>query len=96
VGGPLTGERVSVLKLLFAFSAKWDEDLSKGGFPLDFWDPEKMNEWIREGFDSLTSGRTIPLPWRAKAVRLGESPGIEFDTTWVSVPETPVFPPLGL
>lgn len=45
VGGPITGNKVSLAKLLFkARWAKKDEDC----IPLEMWDPQLMFEWIRK------------------------------------------------
>jgi hypothetical protein len=91
VGGPLTAKRVRIWKLLFAFSAGWDADLSRGGFALDFWDPEKMNDWIRNISESLASGGPQPLPWPASSTRLEASPGVEVDARTAPVPTGQVF-----
>jgi hypothetical protein len=91
VGGPLTGKRVRIWKLLFAFSAGWDADLSEGGFALDFWDPEKMDQWIRETYETLASGGPQPLTWPTSASRLESSPGIAVDARSVPVPTGQVF-----
>jgi hypothetical protein len=91
VGGPLTGKRVRIWKLLFAFSAGWDADLSAGGFALDFWDPEKMDQWIRETSEALASGGPQSLPWPASSKRLESSPGVEVDARNAPVPTGQVF-----
>lgn len=91
VGGPLTGKRVRIWKLLFAFSADWDTDLSEGGFGLDFWDPEKMDEWIRNSSESLASENAPTLPWPASPSRIEASPGLEVDAREVPVPTGPFF-----
>jgi hypothetical protein len=91
VGGPLTGKRVRIWKLLFAFSADWDSDLSHEGFGLDFWDPEKMDGWIRRASQTLASGGTGLLPWPASTARIEASPGLEVDARGVQVPTRPFF-----
>jgi hypothetical protein len=91
VGGPLTGKRVRIWKLLFAFSAGWDHDLSKGGLPVDFWDPEKMDQWIRKTSESLASGGPQPLEWPTFSSRLEASPGVEVDARNAPVPTGQVF-----
>jgi hypothetical protein len=91
VGGPLTGKRVRIWKLLFAFSADWDSDLSQGGFGLDFWDPEKMDGWIRTASETLASGGSGSLPWPTAPARIESSPGLEADARGVQVPTRPFF-----
>lgn len=91
VGGPLTGKRVRIWKLLFAFSAGWDANPSQGGFGLDFWDPERMDQWIRETSDLLASGGPQPLAWPTTATRIEASPGVEVDARGVPVPNVPFF-----
>jgi hypothetical protein len=91
VGGPLTQQRVRIWKLLFAFRAGWDPDLQEGGFPLDFWDPEKMDGWIRDAHSALRAGAPLPLPWAGKAAMEGNSPGVELDAREAPVPNGPFF-----
>jgi len=91
VGGPITGKKVSILRVLTAKKAKWDEDLSNGGIALDFWDPEKIVEWTNAAAQSLQSEGSLPFPWPAKTIRSDQSIGIEFDATGVATPTGPFF-----
>jgi hypothetical protein len=91
VGGPITGKRVSFLKVLMANRSKWDEDFSHDGIALDFWDPEKMVEWTRLAVEKINHDEKLDLPWSAKAVQSDLSVGVEFDASWVTTPTGPYF-----
>ena len=91
VGGPLTKKRVSILKILTAFRSKWDQDLSRGGFQLDFWDPEKMVSWTFDAVKALEKGESLETPWPAIRVSSDQSVGIEFDARNVPTPTGPIF-----
>lgn len=97
VGGPTTGNRVSFMKALTDFKTPWDSDLSNGGIPLKFWDPEKMVNWTKIAAWQLESGETRPFPWPARSTWANRSIGIEFDTRIVPTPTGPIFrvPPPG-
>lgn len=98
VGGAFTRKRVSLSKILLAFSAKWDRDLSKGGFLVHFYDPERMHDWVAGAVDSLQANPDRTFPWRGWVSYLGRSEGITFDATQVATPTDPIFsvpPPRG-
>ena len=91
VGGPLTGRNIRLVKVLTAFRAKWDSDLSNGGFPLHFWDPEKMVEWTHAAAEELNSGVTRSFPWPASTAKVANSEGLVFDARNVPTPTGPIF-----
>jgi hypothetical protein len=91
VGGPLTGKRVKILKILTAIPSRWDQDLTRGGFPVDFWDPEKMHLWTKLAARDLMAGANRKFPWPASLIRIGKSSGVLFDATSVPTPEGPFF-----
>lgn len=90
VGGPLTNRRVNILKILFAFRAGWSAN-PENNFPLNFWDPEKMDEWVREAYQDVNphSSRKFDLP--VSRTLNGKSPGVVFDATGVATPTGPIF-----
>ncbi len=91
VGGPLTGRRVKILKILSAIPSRWDQDLSRGGFPVDFWDPEKMHLWTELAAQDLITGANRKFPWPASLLRIKKSTGVLFDARAVPTPEGPFF-----
>lgn len=90
IGGPETGRRVPLLRILTDLHARWDRDLSEGGLPIDFWDPEKMVGWTRIAFDDLRRGARV-FPWPAILAKRGRSRGIRFDARRVPTPQGPIF-----
>jgi hypothetical protein len=91
VGGEFTRKRVSILKIILAFSAKWDTDLSKGGFRIHFYDPERMYDWVTNAVQAIqTQSRTFPWPG-AEVQYLGQSEGVAFDARDVPTPTEPIF-----
>lgn len=97
VGGEFTGRRVSFLKILFDDKAKWDKDLSRGGFLIHFYDPERMHGWVAAAAKSLQTDPDRRFPWPGWVSYLGRSVGVTFDATQVSTPTDPIFtvpPPL--
>ncbi len=91
VGGPLTKRWVNFLSILTARRSKWDQDLSRRGFPLDFWDPEKMVKWTAQAVHTLKAGGSLNLPWPAVPVSSDNSIGVEFDAEGVATPTDPIF-----
>lgn len=82
VGGPLTGGRVSLWRLLFSRGTHWasDGEPSKSVF---FYDPDKIHGWIREKVAAREVGYEVKT--------LGRSAGIVFDTVKTPVPSGPVW-----
>jgi hypothetical protein len=92
IGGPGTGRKVSILKILLAFSAQWDSDLSDGGTLVNAWDPELMNTWTRTAAHILRRGGTLSdLPWTVTRSKIVNSPGLIVDATNVPTPTDPLF-----
>jgi len=91
VGGPLTGKKVSLIKILRQIPSRWDSNLTQGGFPVDFWDPEKMHGWTELAARDLMSGANRRFPWPASLIRVQKSVGVVFDATQVPTPEGPIF-----
>lgn len=91
VGGVFTRKRVSFLKLFFAFKVKWDRDLSKGGFLVHFYDPERMYDWVTNAVQSLQTNPDRTFPWPGWISYRGQSEGVTFDATEVLTPTDPIF-----
>lgn len=80
IGGPITGRKVSIAKLLFSFSSRWankDEPHQE----VFFWDPDLMHEWIVRNFDSNREGFTYFSDGNAK--------GMTIDARDVATPNEP-------
>ncbi len=91
IGGPLTGNHVSIFKILFAVGKPWSTDETAGLKAL-FWDPEKTHYWIQDlNYNILMNGPSKSYPWASKAVFSNNSAGIEFDTRDVPTPTDPIF-----
>jgi ribosomal protein L31 len=90
MGGPLTNRRVNIFKILLAFRAGWAVDPTNN-FPMHFWDPEKMDRWTRDAFADLNGHSSRQFVWPAHRASIGNSPGVEFDTTHVATPTGPIF-----
>lgn len=91
VGGPLTGKRVNILRILTATPSRWDPDLSQNGFAVDFWDPEKMHLWTELAARDLMTGAHREFPWPARLLRIKKSAGVLFDARTVPTPMGPFF-----
>lgn len=90
-GGDLTRSRVSLLKILFAFSATWDKDLSKGGIPVHFYNPERMYDWTSQAVIDIETNPSRKFPWPAQVSYLGVSQGVTFEASSVPTPTEPMF-----
>ncbi len=54
VGGPLTGNKVSIFKLLASPGAKWSN--KEAHIHLEAWNPERMLEWVNKTHDFVLNG----------------------------------------
>ena len=91
MGGALTGVRVSFLKILLALSAKWDQDFSRNGFLVHFYDPAVMDTWTRSKAIDVLNGENFNLPWPTKVGYIDKSMGLDIDATSVATPTEPLF-----
>lgn len=82
VGGPLTGRRVALWKLLFSRGTHWAQsgEPSKSVF---FYDPEAIHAWILAKAKAREAGYEVKM--------LGRSSGIVFDPVKAPVPSGPVW-----
>jgi hypothetical protein len=91
LGGPSTGRKVKLIKILTEKHSHWDEDLTRDGTPIDFWDPEKMHDWVEQAVSDLENEEDRTLPWPGKVVQSLNSPGLFFDVREVPTPTGPIF-----
>jgi hypothetical protein len=57
IGGPLTGKKVNILKILSSPAAKWSN--KDDHIHLEAWDPEQMLRWVQRTHDLIESGGTL-------------------------------------
>lgn len=82
VGGPLTGNKVSVTHLLFRPSAKWNN--KEPNIELYAWNPEKMHAWVSDIYKAAEHGKHIPN--LVGTTKLGKTKEIVFDKSHLPVP----------
>src|SRR5690606_26051979 len=54
VGGPMTGRKVSIVKVLRSFRAKWSNKVPH--YHLVAWNPEAMHRWLLRTHKAVRSG----------------------------------------
>jgi hypothetical protein len=54
IGGPLTGNKVNILKILTRPAAKWSNQ--EPHIHLEAWNPERMLEWVQKTHDLIYRG----------------------------------------
>lgn len=88
VGGPLTGNRVSVLKLLTHPGAKWSN--KEAHIHLEAWNPEKMLEWVVATHNLIDKGGVLP-GYDVVVDSVGNSKSVTVDLTSVPTPTGPIW-----
>lgn len=78
VGGPLTGQKVSLLKILSHPGARWSN--KEDHIHLQAWNPENMLRWVSKVHDQIQQGHEIP-GYMMEAERVGESKSVTVDLT---------------
>ena len=91
VGGHFTHKKVRMIRILTERHSRWDDDLSAGGYPVNFWDPEKMHSWVEQGVRDLEVGTNRTFPWPAQVQNRNRSRGLILDATTVPTPTGPFF-----
>lgn len=82
IGGPLTGNKVPVTRLLFRPAAKWNN--KEPNIELYAWNPEKMHAWVSDIYKSAEQGKHIPNLVGVK--KLGKTKELVFDKSHLPVP----------
>jgi hypothetical protein len=54
IGGELTGQKVSVLKILFDIKSRWDSQIND--LTLEIWEPSLMHKWVKKMVHRLERG----------------------------------------
>jgi hypothetical protein len=90
VGGPMTGERVTVLDLLNSGkNSRWALPHLEKGWDLFFWDPDRMDAWVRD-----TWTRESRAPENMRRYQPGTDfggPSLFVDARRVPTPQDPIW-----
>ena len=89
-GGPMTGERVSVLDLLDQRkNARWALPHLEKGWDLFFWDPDRMDTWVRDTWERESRTPVSVRRYRPE-IHLG-GPSLFIDARRVPTPRDPIW-----
>ena len=82
VGGPLTGNKVPLTRLLFRPGAKWSN--KEPNIELHAWNPEKMHAWVGKTYEAALKGNKLPNMVGLKLN--GKTKEVVFDKTHYETP----------
>lgn len=82
IGGPLTGHKVPLTRLLFRPAAKWSK--KEEHIELFAWNPERMHRWVDKVFKNAVLGKK--LPHLVEIRQNGKTKEIVFDKTHYQTP----------
>ena len=85
IGGPLTGRKVPVTRLLFRPGAKWSD--REPHIELHAWNPEKMHSWVGRVHHQSKKGQSIRNLVEIRQV--GKTKEVIFDKTHYPTPSGP-------
>lgn len=88
VGGPLTGKKVNILKLLTHPAAKWSN--KEAHIHLEAWNPEEMLNWVNKTYENVLNGST-PEGYGMTIDRVGKSHAVTVDLTDRPTPTGPIW-----
>jgi hypothetical protein len=85
IGGPRTGRRVSLSKLLFdPVATQWGQDDSSS-YTFEFWDPARVYDWVK-----LAHRKIMPFNgFKYTRVRRENALGVAIDVTSLETPTEP-------
>lgn len=83
VGGPLTGKKVNILKILSKPFARWSN--SEPHIHIEAWDPEQMHRWVKKTFNEVESG-SYQGPYKVQILNQGEAKAVELDLSHLPTP----------
>ena len=87
VGGPMTGNKVSIFKVLMKVNAKWSNRTPF--FHLVAWDPELMHSWLLRTYESVKSGEYTDFD--PEIDRYQKTKILKLDLSDRSTPQGPVW-----
>lgn len=88
VGGPLTGKKVHITKLLFHPGAKWSS--KEPHIHLEAWNPEEMLNWVKSTYDHLENGGELE-GYKTSIRKNGNSKHVTVDLTDRPTPTGPIW-----
>jgi hypothetical protein len=86
IGGPLTGKKVNILKILTHPAAQWSD--KEAHIHLEAWNPEKMLSWVQKTHDLIQDGGVLN-GYETSLESLGESKSVIVDLTHRPTPSGP-------
>jgi hypothetical protein len=91
IGGPRTGKEITILEMISAFNSKWTtKDDVSGGIWIDFYDPSRMNRWVKKMHHLIKKGKS-PYSFATEAIVRNKAKGVYFDMRNFETPTGPIF-----
>ena len=91
IGGPRTGKKITILEMMTAFNSKWTtKDDIDGGVWIDFYDPSRMNRWVKKMHNQIKKGKS-PYSFPTEAIVRNKAKGVFFDMRNFETPTGPIF-----
>jgi hypothetical protein len=88
VGGPITGNKVKITKILSHPRARWSN--REPHVHLEAWDPERMHAWVGKIYDRIILGQH-KNSYEFSVNRTGNSYAVEVDLTDKATPTGPIW-----
>lgn len=88
VGGPLTGKKVNILKILSHPAAKWSS--KEAHIHLEAWNPEEMLNWVNKTHDDVLGGGVLD-GYEATIDSVGDSKAVTVDLSDRVTPTGPIW-----
>lgn len=86
IGGPLTGKKVNILKILTHPAAQWSN--KEPHIHLEAWNPENMLRWVQKTHDLIENGGVLN-GYQSTIDSVGESKSLTIDLTHKPTPDGP-------
>jgi hypothetical protein len=83
IGGPLTGNKVNILKIISSPFAKWSD--REPHIHLEAWDPEQMHRWVYKIFTQVQGG-LYNGDYSAEIENQGDAKSVELDVSHLPTP----------
>lgn len=88
VGGPLTGNKVNITKILFRPRAQWSD--KEPHIHLEAWNPEEMLRWVQRVYDVIDGGGEL-AGYQTWVSRNGDSKHLTVDLSDKPTPTGPIW-----
>lgn len=90
IGGPRTGRKVRIEELLTKIQSRWTATEDPEGFPISFYDPSLMYQWVNKEFSKIKYNQS-DLPFQKEAFVRGNAKGVYLDMSHIQAPTGPIF-----